>query len=99
LILGNDFNIQLALPAMPYEEIDNPIEIITFFEHGKLHPLRFKWKGKVYKISRVNSSWIIRQGVERSFHFSVDAGTSDCFEIVFNVSDLNWRLARVYLEG
>lgn len=84
---------------MSYEEVHDPIEVITFFEQGKLRPLRFKWKGQVYKISRVHSSWSVREGLSRQCHFSVTAGTPDCFELVFDTSDFNWKLARVCLEG
>ncbi|MFQ6114804.1 MAG: hypothetical protein ACE5NG_12110 [bacterium] len=84
---------------MPYEEIFDPIEVITFFEHGKLHPLRFKWKGKVYKITRVNGFWSVQEGLSRQYHFSVTADSPDCFELIFDTADFNWQLARVCLEG
>ncbi|MFQ5770426.1 MAG: DUF6504 family protein [bacterium] len=84
---------------MSFEEIFEPIEVITFFEQGKLHPLRFKWKGQVYKISRVNSHWSVQEGLSRQYHFSVTAETPDCFELIFDTSDFSWELARVYLEG
>lgn len=84
---------------MAYEEIHEPIEVITFFEEGKLHPLRFKWKGQVYKITRVNSHWSVQEGLSRQYHFSVTANSPDCFELVFDTVDFNWQLARVYLEG
>ena len=84
---------------MAYEEIQEPIEVITFFEQGKIHPLRFKWKGEVYKITRVNSRWSTQVGLGREYHFSVTANSPDCFELVFDTTDFNWQLAVVYLEG
>lgn len=84
---------------MSYEEIDDPIQVITFFEEGKLHPLRFKWKGDVYKIKRVNSTWSVQHGATRCHHFSVTAQTPDCFELVFDASSFDWKLQRVYLDG
>ncbi|NIR47711.1 hypothetical protein GWO43_04565 [candidate division KSB1 bacterium] len=84
---------------MGYEDIFEPIQVITFFEEGKLYPLRFKWKGQVYKIKRVNSHWSVKEGMGRQHHFSVTANTPDCFELVFDTTDFNWQLARVYLEG
>jgi len=84
---------------MPHEEIHETVDVITFFQQGRLHPLRFKWKGAVYKITRVNSSWSVRDGLSRQFHFSVSADSPDCFELIFDTADFNWELARVYLEG
>lgn len=84
---------------MAYEEIFEPVEVITFFQNGRLHPLRFKWKGKVYKITRVNNVWSIQNGLNRQHHFSVTAGSPECFELIFDTKDFNWQLARVYLEG
>jgi len=84
---------------MSYEEIHDPIEVITFFERGRLHPLRFKWKGKVYKVARVNSFWSVQEGLTRQYHFSVTSSTPDCYELIFDTADFNWQLARVYLEG
>jgi len=84
---------------MAYEEIDDPIAVIAFFEAGKLHPLRFKWRDEVYKIKRINNFWCVNQKGARHHHFSAMSNTTDCFEIVFNSTDFNWKLARVYLEG
>lgn len=84
---------------MSYEEISDPIAVITFFENGKLHPLRFKWQGHVYKIRRVNSFWSVQSGIGRRYHFSVTVDSPDCFELIFDASNFKWQLARVYLEG
>lgn len=84
---------------MVYEDIFEPIEVITFFENGRVHPLRFKWKGNVYRIRRVNGSWSAREGDGQKVYFSVSGDGPDCFELVFNTSDFNWQLTRVALEG
>ncbi|MFQ5674859.1 MAG: DUF6504 family protein [bacterium] len=84
---------------MAYEEINEPIEVITFFQDGRLHPLRFKWKGQVYKITRVNSRWSEQMGLGRQVHFSVTASTPDCFELIFDTEGFDWKLKRVFLEG
>lgn len=84
---------------MTYEEIFEPIEVITYFDQGVLKPLRFRWKGTVYKISQIHSHWTIPQPRGREHHFSVSAGSPDSFELVFNTEDLNWQLARVAMEG
>ncbi|MEE9118559.1 MAG: DUF6504 family protein [Calditrichia bacterium] len=84
---------------MTYEEINEPISVITFFQNGKLHPLRFKWKSKVYKITKVNNHWSEQIGLGRQVHFSINAGTSDYFELVFDTGNFGWQLSRLCLEG
>ena len=84
---------------MPHEEIFEPIQVISFFQNGQLHPLRFKWKNRVYKIIRVNSSWSSQLGTGKRYHFSVISDTPDCFELIFDSSTFFWELARVYVEG
>lgn len=84
---------------MIYEEVFEPIEVITVFRNGVLQPLRFKWKDSVYKISKIHSRWSVPQGQNRTYHFAVSSGSPDSFEIVFNAEDLNWQLARVAMDG
>ena len=84
---------------MTHEQINEPIEVITFFQNGNLHPLRFKWKSKVYKITKVNNHWSEKIGLGREVHFSINAGTSDCFELVFDTGSFRWQLAGLGLEG
>jgi len=80
---------------MPSQEIHDTIEVITLFDHGGLQPLRFRWNGRVYKISEVNSIWSLPQNQYRTYHFSVRSQGADCFEIVFDPESFHWQLARV----
>lgn len=84
---------------MIYEEVFEPVEVITIFQNGLMQPLRFRWKGNVYKVSKIHSHWTTPQGQACEHHFAVSAGSPDSFELVFNNDDLNWQLARVALEG
>lgn len=84
---------------MAYEEIQQRVSMIVFFQQGAIHPLRFKWNNTVYKIDRVHSHWTTRDGDTKVYHFSVSVGTPDCYELTFDLENLAWHLARVYLEG
>ena len=84
---------------MIYEEIFEPIEVISFFKNGKIRPLRFKWNGRVYKVEKVNGQWVSHQGYAKQYHFSVLADSSDHFELLFDSSNFDWQIARVCLEG
>jgi hypothetical protein len=84
---------------MVYEEISEPVEVITFFENGRVHPLRFKWKGTVHRVRRVNGSWSSRDGERYKVYFSVSTDGPDCYELLFDATEFKWELTRVALDG
>jgi hypothetical protein len=84
---------------MHFEDIFEPIEVITLFKEGHIKPLRFKWNGRVYKINRINGQWASPQGYNKQIHYSLIADSSDYFEIMLDTSNYEWQVARVCLEG
>ncbi len=84
---------------MHFEELFEPIEVISYFRDGTIQPLKFRWNGRVYKISQVHGQWKARNGEQYQYHFSVSCGSPDCFELVFDTADFTWYVARVCLEG
>ncbi len=85
--------------AMTFEDIFEPIEVISHFRDGQLKPLRFKWNGRVYKIKQLNGHWVSHQGYNKQHHYSVISDSSDYFELQFDSSDFQWQVARVCLDG
>lgn len=84
---------------MTFEDIYESIEVISYFKDGSLKPLRFKWNGRVYRISRLNGYWVSHQGYNRQHHFSVIADSSDYFELLYDDASFDWQVARVCLGG
>ncbi|GAB4190833.1 MAG: hypothetical protein Kow00108_26200 [Calditrichia bacterium] len=84
---------------MHFEDLFEPIEVLSHFKDGKLIPLRFKWNGRSYKIVRINGQWRTHQGYAQQYHFSVSSETPDCFELIFDTGDFTWQLARVCMDG
>ncbi len=84
---------------MIYEDINEAIEVISHFSAGKLKPLRFKWKERVYKVSKINGVWVNKEGYHKKHHYSVIADNSDYFELNFDTDDFIWKIGRVYLDG
>jgi len=84
---------------MIYQDIYEAIEVISLFKEGKIKPLRFKWNGRVYRISRLNGHWVNPKGYDKQYHFSLIADNSDYFEIMFDTATFEWQIARVCLEG
>ncbi len=85
--------------AIVFEEPNEPVEVLTHFENGRVHPLRFRWRGRVYKVEKVHGNWSQPKGLEREHHFAVSADNSDTFELVFDTTDFRWHVARVVTEG
>ncbi|APF17554.1 hypothetical protein [Caldithrix abyssi] len=84
---------------MIFEDIFEPIEVISHFKDGQIRPLRFKWNGRVYKVHQLNGHWVSNQGYSKQYHFSVMADTSDYFELLFDSGNFDWQIARVCLDG
>jgi len=84
---------------MMYEDIFEPVEVITLFQYGKMKPLRFRWNERTYRISKIHGGWVSDEGINRFYHFSVSAEGPDCFELTFDSRNLTWELSRVCMEG
>jgi len=84
---------------MVFEDIREPVEVITLFRNGIMQPLKFRWNNRVYKIDRVHGKWVSDEGLNKFFHYSVSAGSPDCFELCFSSGKLSWELTRVCMEG
>jgi hypothetical protein len=81
------------------EKIQEPIEVLTKFLEGKIQPLRFRWRGRVFTISEITGNWVKRVGEHRVHYFSVGVGTKDYYEICYESRTLQWTLQNIYLEG
>jgi Domain of unknown function (DUF6504) len=84
---------------MHYENLFEPIEVVTYFREGKIIPLKFRWNGRIYIVRHVHGQWKERQGYAQQYHFSIRCDGIDCYELLFDTGDFSWQLARVCLEG
>ena len=84
---------------MTYEDIGNKIDVIALFQGGRMNPLKFRWKERVYRVERVNGEWVSDEGQTRFFHFSVMTSGPDIYELTYNNQSRVWTLSRVCLVG
>lgn len=77
--------------------IHESISVAALFEHGQIKPLVFRWKEKKISIDRVSFTWETNEGIVKLLHFSAVAGQT-LYELVFNASELTWRLERITAE-
>jgi len=83
---------------MRFEEIHESIEVIAYFDGKTMRPLRFRWSGRPYQISKVNSVWNTLKGRAREYHFHVSTRESDSFELIYNTDIFEWKIGRVCLD-
>ena len=84
---------------MQFETINEPVEVITYFDGRKVRPMRFRWRNRPYHITRINGTWSELQGRDRVLHFHVSTKESGSFELIYQNSSLTWRLGRVGIES
>lgn len=76
------------------DKLNERIQVLAWFENGKISPRRFIWNHKTYKIKEITYNWQERQGREVISYFSVDTGT-DLYQISFNNTSLDWRINKI----
>ncbi|MDH4222510.1 MAG: hypothetical protein OEV55_03105 [candidate division Zixibacteria bacterium] len=81
-----------------YQDIEEKIEVLALFQQGKILPLRFKWKGRTYRISRLENKWKSDSGEKYIWNFSVSDSASNLFHLTYNEEQHTWKLSRVWVE-
>lgn len=72
-----------------------PVDVLTFFENGKIDPIKFRWNGKVYPVKRINKKWRENEGSQKVYHFIVESIGPDNYELRFNSNKFTWQLVQV----
>ncbi len=78
--------------------INEPVEVITYFDGSRIKPLRFRWRQRAYRVSAVNGVWEDSHGRRRLYHFYVATRESGSFELIYDAEQMRWRIGRVYLD-
>lgn len=78
----------------PPDELNERIQVLAWFENGKISPREFTWNNKIYRIKTITYNWQERQGREVISYFSVDTGTG-LYQISFNNTSLGWRMDKI----
>ena len=81
-----------------YQELTDSIEVIALFEQGTLRPCRFRWRGKVHKVTRITSDWQSSAGEIRLRYFAVIDSVADCFQLCYDEGNCNWTLAKIWVD-
>ena len=82
-----------------YQTLGEPIEVLAVFQKGKIKPLSFKWKSRVYKISRITSHWSAPVGKYKWHHFGIIDKDDNFFEICYDEEKYAWNIKQTWKEG
>ena len=84
---------------MPTEEIGEAIEVIALFHLGKLAPIKFRWRERVYRVHRIHGGWTSEEGIARLHHYAVASDGPDVYELSYNERGHDWKIEKVSLSG
>lgn len=81
-----------------HEKINEPVEVLVKFNLNKVEPTFFKWRGKTYRIEKINLVHKERLGGDKIYYFSV-SDEVNFFRLAFSTRDLSWKLEELYYES
>ena len=87
---------------MQITEINEPVKVrADFSPGGKVVPLLLKRRDRrVFRVTRVNSTWEDREQQKKLLYFSVSVEESDdVFQLCYREEDRTWMLECVMQEG
>lgn len=79
-----------------FESLNDPVDVLTVFVEGRMQPLRFRWQGRVIRVSRVSGEWTRREGQALLRHFAVEGRGRETYELCFDPRGPRWILARAW---
>ena len=87
------------MSILKIEDIGDQVEVVVWFRHGKVLPLRFRWRGRTYKVQSINGDWRSEIGSDHYRHFAVASDTPDVYELSYNEASGIWKLEKVAMNG
>ena len=82
-----------------FESLSDPVDVLTAFVNGEVQPLRFRWRGRVVRVSRVTGRWNRREGQSWLQCFAIEDGHHGSYELTYDPRGPKWILSRAWIEG
>ncbi|MCX6796498.1 MAG: hypothetical protein NTW06_03295 [Candidatus Falkowbacteria bacterium] len=79
------------------EKVNEPIEVLVNFNRQRIRPTFFKWRGKTYRLEKLNLVHKTRDGNDKIYYFSV-SDQANYFRLAFYTRDLSWKIEEIYCE-
>ena len=80
------------------EKVDEVIEVSVNFSPLKVMPIFFRWRGRTYRVEKLNLVHKERDGNDKIYYFSV-SDKVNYFRLAFFTRDLSWRIQVLFFEG
>ena len=81
-------------------QIDEPVDVLASFSSaGKLLPRKFRWRGRIYDITRIHQVHQARQGSATLCYFACSDGISPYRKLCFNNVTRVWTLEETEADG
>ncbi len=71
------------------------VDVLTFFENGKMDPVKFRMNGRVYPIRRIKKKWRENRGATEMYHFLIESDGKNKYELHFDSRKFVWALRAV----
>jgi hypothetical protein len=81
-----------------YQDMDEPIEVVALFEQHRMRPVRFRWNGRVYKVSEVTGDWKTDIGAYKVHHYAVVDNSSNFFQLSYDERQNSWIISKIWVE-
>lgn len=81
-----------------YQDFDEKIDVIALFEHGGMKPLRFRWKERSMKVTRVTGAWKAPKGDKWVRHFSVVDTQDNVYVLAYDERGMQWTISKIWIE-
>lgn len=81
-----------------YKDLDETVSVLAHFEKGDMRPLRFYWKDREFKVTRVTGRWKAPQGDLWKRHFSVVDSADNVWHLTYEERNMRWAISKVWVE-
>ena len=82
-----------------FESLNDPVDVLTAFVDGAMHPIRFRWQGRVVRVRKVTGQWNRREGQAVLRYFAVQGPKVESYELCYDARGPRWTLNRAWRES
>jgi hypothetical protein len=79
-----------------FVSLNDPVDVLTVFVEGRMEPLRFRWRGRVFRVKKITGRWNRREGKTVLSYFAIEGVGAETFELCYDPRGTRWILARAW---
>lgn len=70
----------------------SPAQVLTFFDNGKMDPIKFRYNGRVYPVKRVHREWTESRAQGEHRHYLIESNDAANYELRFDSRRNTWQV-------